>query len=83
MFTVVGTGNCSLPSVHGALYTGVQAADGELAPFLRGIFSLFHDSPGRRSKYTRTTGRKFSFSLAFLCNALNGGFIVVERALYV
>ena len=39
MFTVVETGNCSLPSVHGALYTGVQAADGELAPFLRGIFS--------------------------------------------
>ena len=83
MFTVVGTGHCSLHSVHGALYTGVQAADGELAPFLRGIFSLFHDSPGRRSEYTRTTGPMFSFSLAFLCNALNGGFIVVERALYM
>ena len=83
MFTVVGTGNCSLPSVYGALQTGVQAADGELAPFLRDIFSLFHDSPGRRSEYTRTTGQKLNFSLAFLCNALNRGFIVVERALYM
>ena len=61
--------------MHGALWTGAQAADGEVAPFLRDIFSSFHDSPGRRrSEYTRITGRKFSFSLAFLCNALNGGF---------
>ena len=61
--------------MHGALRTGVQAADGDVAPILCDTFSSFHGSSGRKMlEYTRITGRKFSFSLAFLCNALNGGF---------
>ena len=78
--TLVGTGSCSLHSVHGALQTGVQAADWEVAPFLCGIFILFHDSPGRRSEYIRITGSS-GFPLHFCATRWMEDLVVVEIAL--
>lgn len=77
---LIGTGSCSLYSVHGALQTGVQAVGWEVAPFLRGIFTIFLDSPGRRSEYTRVTG-SLVFPLQFCSTRWVEDLMVVERAL--
>ena len=61
---LIDIGSCSLHTIHGALKTGVESTDWEMKKAFKGCFTLFHDSPARRSDYTSVTGSTV-FPLSF------------------
>ena len=61
---LIDIGSCSLHIVHGALRAGVEQSQWELKKFLKGAFTVFHNSPARREDYESVTGSS-SYPLSF------------------
>ena len=80
MTKLLEIGSCSLHVVHGSLQTGVSAAGWEIAPFLRAIYNFLHDSPARRTDFTKLTGCT-TYPLKFCATRWVEDIDVTDRAL--
>ena len=50
---IISIGSCSVHIIHGALQSGINSLDWELAKIFHAIYNLFKESPARIDEYMK------------------------------
>ena len=53
---LINIGSCDLNIIHGAFKSGAMSCEWDIAKFLKGLYTLFNDTPARWSDHIDVTG---------------------------
>lgn len=79
---LLNVGSCGLHIVHGAFKDGASASGWQIQDVLRGLYTLFKDTPARREDFIKCT-ESTTFPMKFCPHRWVENVPVVERALSI